>query len=354
MEAVRAVELLKRLVSIRSVSGSEESIQSFIESWLEKRGFRTRRQYVDRKRFNLLYDSGSPYLISCHVDTVPPIGMENPFTPVEVDSRIYGRGSADVKGAIASLLTAVEIFRERYPDEELPVSLAFVVDEENNSALGSERIVELVKDKRCCLILEPVYGMVCTAQMGTLEFSLTVRGESAHASEFEKVENPIKLCFELVRRLESALSRPVNVIMVRGGSEHYTVPEECRMLLEVKVYEGESWQEVERRIVEVVEGTETGCRITYRREDAEEFLSFRCGEFLRLVEEVHEAALGERPLRGVMPSWTDAANYHRAGLSCLIFGYGSLKESHTPREHISVSDLERMTRFFTALFERLR
>ncbi len=354
MVTERSRELLKRLVSIRSVSGSEESIQLFLEDFLQKRGLQLHRQRVDRKRFNLFYRGSSPYLISCHVDTVPPLGMKGAFVPVERDGRIYGRGSADVKGAIASLLTAIEIFRERYPSRRLPVSLAFVVDEENNSALGSLKILELLEHERYCLVLEPTYGVLCTSQMGSFEFSVRVRGRSVHASEFERTENPVKVCFEIVRLLEEKLSRPVNVLLIRGGSGHYAVPGECRMLLEVRIYEGERGEDLEERIREILKEAGGSCEILWEVEDVEEFIRFRSEGFVEFLEEVHETALGERPARGTMPSWTDASNYHRAGLGCVVFGYGSLEDCHTSRESIAVEDLQKMSLFLTALFERLR
>jgi len=190
--------------------------------------------------------------------------------------------------------------------------------------------------------------------MGAMEFSVTVKGKSAHASEFEKTQNPIKTLFNIVGELEAELSRPVNIIMIRGGSEHYVVPQECKALLEVKIYEGEDLRKVEERIGRVLERARGDCDVSYRVEDAEEFIAFRCGGFLELLEEVHESATGEKPPRGVMPSWTDASNYHRAGLSCVVFGYGSLKESHTPEEFLTLEELERMVKFFLTLFEKLR
>jgi len=350
----RVKELLKELIATKSVSGREESIQRLIEKRLKVKGIELRRQSVDGRRYNLYYRGKTPFLISCHVDTVPPIDMREAFKPKEIDGRIYGRGASDVKGPLASLITAVELFKEEYPEEELPVSLAFVVDEENNSALGSEKISELLEGEKFCLVLEPTYGMLCTSQMGAMEFTITVTGESVHGAEFEKVENPVKVCMEIVRRLEEGLGRPVNVIMIRGGSKNYVVPKRCEMLLEVKLFRGESWRALDSRIREILKEINTSCRIDYRLEDAEEYIDFRCDGFVEVLEEAYEEALGERPKRGAMPSWTDAANYHRAGLSCVIFGHGSLKDSHTERESISEEDLERMTLFFLRLMEKLR
>ena len=350
----RATKLLKELISINSVSGKEESIQRFLESKMKHLGLDVKRQEVEGNRFNLLYSGKSPVLISCHVDTVPPIGMKEAFKPKEKGGRIYGRGASDVKGALASLLTAIEVFREKYPQEELPVSLALVVDEENNSALGSEKAKDAFPDCRFCLVLEPTYGVLCTSQSGSLEFSVKIEGEGAHAAEFEKVENPIKVCMYLIDLLESRLNRPVNVISIKGGSRNYTVPKSCYALMEVKVFEEEKWEEIEGKIKECIKGMDTKCKIYYELEDAENFIKFRKSGLLDLLKDVFRESIGEEPDEGIMPSWTDAANYHRAGLSCVVFGYGSLKDSHTERESISIDDLGKMVKFFLGLLERLR
>ncbi len=347
-------ELLKELIRIRSVSGREKEILEFIESKLKKAGLRLVRQEIEKDRYNLVYLSKSPYLISCHVDTVPPIDMKNAFEPVEVDGRIYGRGASDVKGPLSALLTAVELFKDKHPEDDLPLSLAFVIDEENNSAIGSEKAVEVLGEGKRCLVLEPTYGRFCTAQNGAIEFSITVEGESVHGAEFEKTENPIKVCMKVIETIERRLAKPVNILMLRGGAKHYLVPKRCNALLEVKLEEGESWREVEEGIREAVKEVGTACKVLYRLEDAEEFIKFNHEGLLDKLVEAYEGALGEKPKLGTMPSWTDAANFHRAGYSCVVFGCGSLKDSHTERESISVEELERMFLFFLKLFEVLR
>ncbi|HIC96797.1 MAG TPA: M20/M25/M40 family metallo-hydrolase, partial [Aquificaceae bacterium] len=146
------------------------------------------------------------------------------------------------------------------------------------------------------------------------------------------------------------LGRRINVIYMKGGSNHYVVPKKCTALLELKVFEGERWSELEKRVLSVLR--KSGEKVTYRREDAEDFIRFRESELSSLMKRLLLEVKGEAR-EGTMPSWTDAANYHRAGHRCVVFGPGSLKDSHTERESVSVSELEEVTILFLRLFEEI-
>ncbi|AAC06782.1 M20 family metallopeptidase [Aquifex aeolicus] len=281
-EAVK--ETLKELIRIPSVSGKEKGVLEYVENRLKSLGIPLKRQEIEKDRYNLVYDNGSEYLISVHVDTVPPAGFRDAYRPKEVNGRIYGRGASDVKGAIASLITAVEWFKKDFPEKELPVSLAFVVDEEQNTALGSENLPKCLNGKRKCIVLEPTYGLVCTKQYGAYEFSVKIKCKSAHGSEFEKVENPVKVFIKLLNKLEEVLKREVNVIMVRSGTKVYTVPKTCEALLEFKVFEGERKEELEKKVQEVVSALNTECEITVKLEGFEEFQEFNTDGLLDVVK----------------------------------------------------------------------
>ncbi|NPB08182.1 MAG: M20 family metallopeptidase [Aquificae bacterium] len=348
----RVRKVLKDLIAIPSVSGKEERILRYIEEYLNRLGLKAIRQEVDGKRYNLLYEGSSDLLVSVHVDTVPPAGFRKAYRPEEREGRIYGRGASDVKGAIASLLVALEYFRESYPRRELPFSVAFVVDEEQNSALGSEKLAKTLKGKKRVLVLEPTYGKLCTAQYGALEFTLKVRCPSAHGSEFEKVKNPVKLFMEFVRELERRLKRQVNIMMVKGGSKIYRVPDSCEALLEVKVNPGESPDTLKEEIRKLCGELSGECSLEFVVEDEEAFHTFKKEGLYEMLAGILREVEG-RAEEGVMPSWTDASNYHKEGYECVVFGYGSLIDSHTDRESISLEELEKFTLFFIKLLERL-
>ncbi|WP_457639153.1 M20 family metallopeptidase [Persephonella sp.] len=338
------VELLDRLkketfnlISIPSHRDCHR-INEYIQSRLPFIKFE--KQYVGKKDLYNIYSisEDKPVLINTHVDTVPPITMKNPFQPVERNGRIYGRGANDTKGLIAALIVALQDFHRDYPDREIPISVAFTVDEEQNSALGSERLIELMSPIKSVLVLEPTYGRLCTAQMGAVEFSFTVKTPSAHGSEFEKFSNPVKEAFSIISRIENRLNRPVNIIKVRSGWDYYAVPDRANFLCEVKAYEGESVDSLVGKIKR--ELFSSGLDVEFKLEDAEAFQRFKKGEMLEALKKAYREGTGREAEEGIMPSWTDASNFHRAGFECVVFGFGSLADCHTDRESIALKELE--------------
>jgi len=278
-----------------------------------------------------------PILINTHVDTVPPITMKNPFNPVEKDGKIYGRGAADTKGLIAALIIALEDFKKNFPDKEIPVSVAFTVDEEQNSALGSERLVQLLDGIESVLVLEPTYGRICTRQMGAYEFVMKITVPSCHGAEFENFKNPSKEAFRIIQKIEKNLKRPVNIIKFHSGWEHYAVPEKAELLCEFKLFEDEKIESIEKSLLTLISTESIPVKI--EPEDYEEFLSFKKGNLFKYISQAYKEFLEKKPEEGIMSSWTDASNFHRAGKECVVFGFGNLSDCHTDREHISLDEL---------------
>ncbi len=339
---------LETLISIPSYKDCDE-IQTYLQKRLNYINFE--KQYVGKENLYNILSINKPFLINTHVDTVPPMGMKNPFKATEKDGKIYGRGAADTKGLIASLIVALDYFRKDFPDREIPVSLAFTVDEEQNSALGSQKLIEKLDKIESCVILEPTYGEICTKQAGSLEFALTVNVPSAHAAEFEKFENPAKLAFKIITESEEKLDRPINIIKFKSGWDFYAVPKRADTLLEVKLNKHEVAEKLVPKIEETIKNYSDKAK--FELIDAENFLCFEEGKSYKFLKEAYEKALNQPAKKGVMPSWTDAANISKVVKDCSIFGFGNLADCHTEREHISVEDLEKMTTIFYNLFSIL-
>ncbi len=346
---------LCELISINSTSGKEKDIILWLENFFKRVGIQVKRQRVSKERYNLIHEGERDFLLSCHVDTVPPAGMKDAFKPKLKNGKLYGRGASDVKGPLASFLVAVGDYVKKHRSSRLPLSFALVVDEENNSALGSEISSEFFAGKvKGCLVLEPTYGQFCTAQMGSLEFSVTVKGSGAHASEFEKVPNPVRTLMEIITRLEMDLSRKVNILMIRGGRGIYAVPDTCTALLEIKIYQGEEWYEIFKKVRECTAAPQGKLKIEVELEDAENYIDFESEKEAEWLAKVYRESTGSEPSFGTMPSWTDGANYYRRGIKPVIYGESNLQISHTKEEHIEGESLQKMVNFFRELLERLK
>jgi acetylornithine deacetylase len=123
------ISLHRSLVERQSITGSEGNVSPFLAKYLEGKGFTVKRQYVSEDRENIFaYIGKSPktrILVTSHIDTVPP------FWPYETrGEEIWGRGSVDAKGSVATQITAVESLLETSRIQEGDVALLYVVGEE--------------------------------------------------------------------------------------------------------------------------------------------------------------------------------------------------------------------------------
>jgi acetylornithine deacetylase len=166
---------IRRLVDIPSVSGEEQALALFLERDLAERGFTVTLQEVAERRANV-YALGSgdlPSVVFCtHLDTVPPF-----FPSREDEDYIYGRGSCDAKGILATMVHAAVALREG----GLAVGLLFVVGEEVDS-LGALAANRLESKARYVVVGEPTENRMANGHKGGFKFRLIAKGKAAHSA----------------------------------------------------------------------------------------------------------------------------------------------------------------------------
>ena len=219
---------LRHLVGISTVNPPGENYEP-ITAWLTREltnlGLQTRRFTIPRtllrqslpseqhafSRFNVLgklpvRGAGKTIHFNAHYDVVPVSGRwrhSNPFSGAVDGGWIYGRGTADMKGSIASLLMALQALRATRATPRLNVEVSFTADEETDSALGTGWLVHHAP-------IRPDYAIVmeggeehriCCGHNGTLWLEVTVHGLAAHGSKPEAGIN----AFERMSALTLAL-----------------------------------------------------------------------------------------------------------------------------------------------------
>jgi len=227
------VFLTRQLVDIESISGNEAEVGNFLHAELSRLGYSAQKMVAEGDRCNVfatLPNSSTPTVVfSTHMDTVPPF-----FASSEDATRVYGRGSCDAKGIIASQIMA----SERLRTENIAVGLLFVVGEERDS-LGAKVANGQSPGSRFLINGEPTENRIAVASKGALRVELTATGRMAHSAYPELGESAIDKLLEALARLR-AMKLPsdkevgpctLNIGTVEGGRAPNVIPDKARAQL---------------------------------------------------------------------------------------------------------------------------
>jgi succinyl-diaminopimelate desuccinylase len=211
-----AVELAQALIARPSVTPDDAGCQQLLGERLEKAGF-----HVEQLRFGAVDNlwarrgTGGPLLcFAGHTDVVPPGPLEqwtsDPFRPTIRGGVLYGRGAADMKGAIAAFVTAAEAFLGEHPRHRGSIALLLTSDEEGPAVDGTVRVVELLEEREevidYCIVGEPTCARVVgdtlkNGRRGSLSGTLTVKGVQGHIAYPHLARNPIHLAAPAIAEL---------------------------------------------------------------------------------------------------------------------------------------------------------
>src|SRR5258708_2602703 len=174
-------------------------------------------------------------LVLCHMDTVYSLGTLARQPCRQVDGRLMGPGTMDMKGSIAMLLTALRAFRETGTWPARPITALFTSDEETGSDTSRALIEALARQAELVLCLEPCLpdGSLKTWRKGVGDFEVTVRGKAAHAgADHERGRNAIEelanQILAIQRLTDYSQGTTVNEVVVAGGSRSNVVPDFAR------------------------------------------------------------------------------------------------------------------------------
>ena len=259
-----AVELLKRMAAIPSLSFQEEERSAFLFSELQRRAEQASAQcgkiVVERLCNNIIlykenFCSGKPVLmLNSHIDTVPPAAAYtfDPFAPFEKDGAIYGLGTNDDG---ASVVSQIEAFFHLAEDEGLAVNLMLVLsaEEERSGACGMAKFVEeFPLQPDFAIIGEPTGMEAAVAERGLLVLDGTATGVSGHAARNEGV-NALYIALDDINTLrnykfgkESPLMGDVKltVTQMSCGTAHNVVPAEATFVVDIRPTEQYSNPEI--------------------------------------------------------------------------------------------------------------
>lgn len=308
------IELLKQLVDIPSVTGSERAIADFIAGYFRREGLEVLDQPVEGTRRNVLALLGrraGPRVVFCtHLDTVPPF-----VGAAEDETFIHGRGAGDAKGSLAAMMACAGEFKE---EGLAGAGFLFVVGEEVDSA-GARKANELEISPDFTVVGEPTENRLGFGHRGLLVARLSAAGRTAHSGYPHLGDSAIDKLLEALARLrrtdfedDPAWGRtPVNIGRIEGGLAHNVVPDAAAAIVSFRV--GANWP----RVVEKLEALGGG------------------GVTVEILSRSEPQTLFTLPgfETAVLPYGTDIPHLWRFGKKLLI-GPGSGETAHTADDRV--------------------
>ncbi len=246
------LSLHRALVEIESISGNEYEVGEFLHSYLTAHNFTVERQHVDlltvnaeTSRFNLLAYSGDKHsarvLLSSHIDTVPP------YWPYETrkNNQIWGRGSVDAKGCVATQIQAVQELLAADEIAETDVALLFVVGEEIGGD-GMRKANNLGLSWETVIFGEPTELKLASGHKGSLFFHISATGKAGHSGYPWLGENANSMLIPALAALDKMElpsskkygNTTLNIGKMEGGVAGNVIAETAKAQIQIRIAEG--------------------------------------------------------------------------------------------------------------------
>lgn len=342
-----AISLLSHLIATPSVSRDERRAADIMEEELTRCGFTPHREANNVWAIGPCQREDRPtLLLNAHIDTVKPVASytRNPYEPSLEDGTLYGLGSNDCGGGLVSLL---QVFRELSASERCPYNLVYLAsaEEEVSGKDGISRALPLLPHIDVAIVGEPTGMQPAVAEKGLMVVDITAHGKSGHAARNEGVnaiyEALDDLCWIRSHRFDrvSQFLGPTKMqaTVVNAGTQHNVVPDECKIVVDVRTNELYTNEEV----FDIISShCKSECRARSFR-----LHSSRIDLNHPLVERC--VALGLQPFGS--PTLSDQALMPFASLK---LGPGQSARSHSANESIKVSEIEHAIGLYLRLLER--
>jgi acetylornithine deacetylase/succinyl-diaminopimelate desuccinylase family protein len=364
--------------------GDETKVAALVQSKLGSLGLPTGEIVAsDPDRPNLLArirgTRGGPTLMfNGHMDTKPvgdqlPLWETDPMQPTIIDGKLYGLGSTDMKGALASMIYAASAVRSLDQDLAGDLLLAFVADEEAGAGMGAKYLVDIgAVDADFGLVPEPNgvqdefqnFPLFCR---GTFYFKVKVHGTQTHAGvadQLPTVNASVKMAWVLWRMSQELVltheQHPYCAegptitpgVMVDGGVYFGVHPGYAEFATDCRLIPGMTHEQATTDVKAFLdqlkeEDPELDAELEVVGGAIQAQLS---GDepFVAMLRAASERVLGYTPPFGAYPAYTDAYHFHaRQGIPCVAgLGPGMLTLAHGPNESISVESIIQATKMY--------
>ena len=380
MSEKNSIEILKKLISFDTTSFKPNlNLIKFIENYLNDLNIKSELIYDETKNKANLFATIGPNLqggivLSGHTDVVPITKQKwtsDPFILTERDNKLFGRGSSDMKGFIAIVLSRVSAMLEKKLKK--PIHLAFSYDEEIG-CVGVHSLLDLIKKKSInpefCIVGEPTSMEMVIGHKGKHAYDVKVDGLSCHSGQAPYGVNAINYASKLINYIEEinkekSIEGPfdneyeipystLHTGLIKGGTILNIVPNLCQFEFEIRHLAEDDPLEIIKRIKQYTEellikemhniSSKTNIEINEKIN----YPGLNISESISPVKQVKEL-LGNSSHKKVIFGTEGGLFKRELNLPTIICGPGSIDQAHKPDEFISIQQIEKGGAFIDKL-----
>ena len=361
-DRARVERLLLRYVGVRSVNPTfdggpgEAELAERLVADLRAAGYEPVREPVHPGgRDNVVVtlpgrEEAPVVMFHAHLDTV---GLSGKATAEALSSggHVYGRGACDTKGSLVAMVESLRLLEGVDPAARATVVLVGGIDEEAGGS-GAEALAASHPEIEMAVVGEPTGLEVATAHKGVIRFEIATAGVPAHSSKPHLGRNAIHAMSRVLDALENEyipgldpdghhLVGPatLTVATIEGGSGINVVPAECVIGLDRRVIPGEDTDDVLAGFDELLAPL-GGVRVERR----DPFMITSAldtppgSPVVQALIGARERVTGHRAQPIGVTYGTDASCFDPAGISCVIFGPGSIDQAHSDEEWVGIEE----------------
>lgn len=378
-------QIIDDLIAFDTTSrDSNLDLVAYVQDYLETQGVSSELHYNDECTKANLYATIGPdvaggIILSGHTDVVPVDGQNwtsDPFTVVEKDGHLIGRGSSDMKSFLGVVLAHVPMFKQHAL--KTPIHIAFSYDEEVG-CLGVRGLIDALNEHDAkpaiCVVGEPTGMEVMVSHKGKRAYRVNVTGKPAHTSRAPEGVNAIENAARLIAFIADTNQRFVNegpfddmfnithttclTSLIEGGIAQNIVPETCSFTFEFRFLPDQNPEALLATIKDFAKNTLEADMQKSALEAKIEFIETLSYPGLNTPPDNDIVNFGKNLCQsnthGKVDFGTEGGLFqHDANIETIICGPGYIAQAHTPDEFIALEQIAKCEAFMHRLADHAR
>ena len=362
------LELAKSLISKASVTPDDNGCQALMIERLEKIGFTIYPlKFGDVDNFWAVHGNNGPiFSFAGHTDVVPAgdddAWESNPFEPTIKNGMLYGRGAADMKGSLASMVVATENFIEKNPNHNGIIAFLITSDEEGVAINGTAKVMDFLKNNNqkidFCLVGEPsstaILGdVIKNGRRGSLNGCLRVKGKQGHIAYPQLADNPIHLVTPALNQLcdeqwdngnDYFPATSFQISNIHSGDKVTNViPGEVEVMFNFRYSTETTKEELQKRVNDILDSHKLNYFVEWSH-SGYPFLTPK-GELVSACVDAIEKIKAIKPELSTSGGTSDGRFIAQEGTQVVELGPNN-STIHQVNESVSVQDLEDLSKIY--------